>query len=216
MGKRFGKNMNLKPFLILIVVLIIFVGLYFIFNHKQSQRNLESIASNSTIGQNSTALDYAKKILTYAKEIYLNATEENKKGIYSIDNFSKEFILNATFINGSTAAIGRTLYKYVILHVYYEKFDYTPQKIQVNGIKVELLPKPSSVTYTGGQVYHYLITYGGKTYNVTLYSIGFLEASFYLTGSTQKIDNLYIVHITTAKKLDPAYVDELWLILIRS
>ncbi|QXJ32377.1 hypothetical protein [Saccharolobus shibatae] len=213
--------MNLKNlFLILIIIVIISASLYFIFNHKQSQHNLESSTSNSIIGQNSTELDYAKKILIDAKETYLNATEENKTGIYLIyepySNFSKEFILNATFINGSTVVIGHTLYKYIILHVYYENFDYIPQKIQVNGIEVELLPNPSSITYTGGEAYHYLITYDNKTYNVTLYSIGFVEASYYLTASTQKIGNLYIVQITTTKELDnTAYVDELWLILIR-
>ncbi|ADX83217.1 hypothetical protein GO599_11510 [Sulfolobus islandicus] len=215
------RSMNLKNlFLILIIILIISASLYIIFNHKQSQHNLGSITSNSTIGQNSTELDYAKKILIDAKETYLNATEENKTGIYLIyepySNFSKEFILNATFINGSTVVIGHTLYKYIILHVYYENFDYIPQKIQVNGIKVELLPNPSNVTYTGGEVYHYLITYDNKTYNVTLYSIGFVETSYYLTASTQKIGNLYIVQITTTKELDnTAYADELWLILIR-
>ncbi|WOE51558.1 hypothetical protein [Sulfuracidifex metallicus] len=213
--------MNLKNlFLILIIILIISASLYFIFNHKQSQHNLGSITSNSTIGQNSTELDYAKKILIDAKETYLNAIKENKTGIYLIyepySNFSKEFILNATFINGSTVVIGHTLYKFLILHVYYENFDYIPQKIQVNGIKVELLPNPSTVTYTGGEAYHYLITYDNKTYNVTLYSIGFVEASYYLTASTQKIGNLYIVQITTTKELDnTAYADELWLILIR-
>lgn len=213
--------MNLKNlFLILIIILIISASLYSIFNHKQSQHNLGSITSNSTISQNSTELDYAKKILIDAKEIYLNATEENKTWMYLIyepySNFSKEFILNATFINRSTVVIGHTLYKFLILHVYYENFNYIPQKIQVNGIKVELLPKPSNVTYTGGEVYHYLITYDNKTYNVTLYSIGFVETSYYLTASTQKIDNLYIVQITTTKELgNTEYVDKLWLILIR-
>lgn len=212
--------MNLKNlFLILIITLIISASLYFIFNHKQSQHSQGSITSN--IGQNSTELYYAEKILIDAKETYLNATEENKTGMYLIyepySNFSKEFILNATFINGSTILIGHTLYKYIILHVYYENFDYIPQKIQANGIKVELLPNPSTVTYTGGEAYHYLITYDNKTYNVTLYSIGFVEASYYLTASTQKIGNLYIVQITTTKELgNTAYVDELWLILIRS
>jgi hypothetical protein len=212
---------NLFLFLTLfIIILIISASLYFIFNHKQSQHNLGSITSNSTIGQNSTELDYAEKILIDAKETYLNATEENKTWMYLIyepySNFSKEFILNATFINGSTISIGHVLYKYLILHVYYENSDYTPQKIQANGIKVELLPNPSSVTYTGGEAYHYLITCDNMTYNVTLYSIGFVEASYYLTASTQKIGNLYIVQITITKELDnTAYVNELWLILTR-
>ncbi|ADB87833.1 hypothetical protein [Saccharolobus islandicus] len=215
--------MNLKNLFLILIIIIILISsasLYSIFNHGHSQHNLGSITDNSTIGQNFTELDYTKKILIHAKEIYLNATEENKTWMYLIyepySNFSKEFILNATFINGSTISIGHVLYKYIILHVYYENFDYIPQKIQVNGIKVELLPNPSSITYTGGEAYHYLITYDNKTYNVTLYSIGFVEASYYLTASTQKIGNLYIVQITTTKELDnTAYADELWLILIR-
>jgi hypothetical protein len=61
-----------------------------------------------------------------------------------------------------------------------------------------------------------MITCDNETYNVTLYSIGFVEASYYLTASTQKIGNLYIVQITITKELDnTAYVNELWLILAR-
>jgi len=213
------KNLFLILIIIIIIILISSASLYSIFNHKQSQHNLESITNNSTIGQTSP-LDYAKKILIDAKEIYLNATEENKTWMYLIyepySNFSKEFILNATFINSGAVTIGHTLYKYIILHIYYENSDYTPQKIQANGIKVELLPNPSSVTYTGGEAYHYLMIYDNKTYNVTLYSIGFIEASYYLTALTQKIGNLYIVQITITKELDnTAYVSELWLILTR-
>ncbi|RFA95973.1 hypothetical protein CGL51_06615 [Pyrobaculum aerophilum] len=204
-------------FLILIIILITSASLYFV-NHGLSQ--LGSITNNSTIGQNFTELDYAKKILISAKEIYLNATEENKSWMYLIyepySNFSKEFILNAMFINSSAVAIGHTLYKYIILHVHYENFDFTPQKIQDNGITVELLPSPSSVTYTGGKAYHYLITHGNKTYNITLFSIGFIEASYYLTASTQKIGNLYVVQIAITRKLyNTAYIGELWLVLIR-
>jgi len=73
------KNLFLILIIIIIIILISSASLYSIFNHKQSQHNLESITNNSTIGQTSP-LDYAKKILIDAKEIYLNATEEIRRG----------------------------------------------------------------------------------------------------------------------------------------
>ena len=213
--KIYRKNLFLIP--IVVIILIGFAGLYF-FSHKQPQQNLEGVANSSAVGQNLTALNYAKRILSDAREIYLKATEENKTQKYSIpDSFTREFILNAMFINESTISIGDALYKYLILYVYYEGFVYSPQKIKANGIEVELLPKPRNVTYTGGQAYSYRITYNNKTYNATLYFIGIFESSFYLTESTQKIDNLYIIKITITKKLyDLSSVNQLWLILIRS
>ncbi len=226
--KDLAGSTSLKNlFLILVVILIVFSGLYFIYRQSHNPeiiassptRNLEGVAGSSAAGQNLTALNYAKKILSDAREIYLKAIKENKTQAWCLvsDSFTEEFILNATFINESTISIGHSLYKYLILYVYYEGFDYSPQKIKANGIEVELLPKPSTVTYTGGQIYNYRVTYNIKTYNATLYSIGIVESSFYLTGSTRKIDNLYIIKITTTKKLGSTkYINELWLILIRS
>jgi len=47
-----------------------------------------------------------------------------------------------------------------------------------------LLSNPRDVTYTGGWVGHYLITYDGETYNVTLLDISFMGSSSYVSAST--------------------------------
>jgi hypothetical protein len=217
-GKDLVKLMNFRNlFLILIVILITSASLYLTFNHGQSQHDLRGIANNSTAVQNTTVLGYAERILVDAKGLYMHAIAMNESYLVDLDNFSKELILNATFINSSTVAIGHAQYKYVILHVYYKGFDFTPQEIQENGIKVVLIPKPENVTYTGGWEYNYMITYDGKTYNVTLFSIGIMESSFYVLASTQKIGNLYVVQISITKELyNTLYVGELWLILTKS
>ena len=122
-------------------------------------------------------------------------------------------------MNETTLSIGHTVYKYMVVHVYdaESKIDLMPQRIQVNSILVELLPKNTSVTYTCKIPYNYLVSYGDKTNRISFFSVGFPEISYYLTIATDKIsDDMYKVEITVAKELDSnTYVDEAWFILFR-
>jgi hypothetical protein len=162
-------------------------------------------------------LGYAEKVLAEARELYENAVETNKGYLVSVDNFSEELILNSTLINDSVMAVGHRLYKYVILQLYYqpENFSYTPQEVQVDGVKAILLPRPENVTYTGGQEYRYLVTYEGRTYNVTLFFIGFMFSSYYVWASTQQVGNLYVVQVWASKELSCGGCGSvLWLVLV--
>lgn len=170
------------------------------------------------------AVKELKNILEEAKEIYLRALKKNETWRIMFykpySNFSKMFILNATIVNETTLLVGHTVYRYIIVHVYdaKSKLNFMPQRIQVNSILVELLPRNNSITYTGIVPYEYLVTYEGKTCKVLFSSIGFVEASYYLTVSADKINNnMYKVKITVARELgNTAYVNVVWLILIRN
>ncbi|MFP3258386.1 MAG: hypothetical protein RXQ57_02955, partial [Caldivirga sp.] len=140
---------------------------------------------------NSTAVDYAGRVLVEARLLYTNAITENESNNKSnlvdvVGDFTRGLILNGTFINGTTLTIGHTQYRYIILRVYYNGFSFLPEKIQGNGIRVVLLPKPATVTYTGGWVGHYLVTYNGKTYNVTLFDVPLMVMWDYVSTSTQR------------------------------
>lgn len=152
--------------LVFVVAIVVFVGLYFI-GHGRSH-DLGGAAGSSTAAVNSTVLGYAERVLIEARELYMHAMAANESNLVGVDPLG--LILNGTFIN-STLAIGHTQYRYVILEVYYNGFTFFPGEVQGNGIRAVLLPKPRDVTYTGGWVGHYLMTYDGETYNVTLFDI---------------------------------------------
>jgi hypothetical protein len=60
-----------------------------------------------------------------------------------------------------------------------------------------------------------VITYGGETYNVTLFDIPFMVSSSYVYASTQEVGSLYIIQIWVRKPLNSLPNGELWLILTK-
>jgi hypothetical protein len=197
--------------LVLVVAIVVFVGLYFI-GHGRSH-DLGGVAGSSTAVVNSTVLGYAERVLVEARELYMHAMAANESNLVGVDPLG--LILNGTFINSTTLAIGHTQYRYVILEVYYNSFTFFPGEVQGNGIRAVLLPRPRNVTYTGGWVGRHLITYDGETYNVTLFDVPFMESSSYVSASTQEVGGLYIIQIWVNEKLNSLPNGELWLILAK-
>jgi len=206
-----AKFMIRALLLVLVVAFVVFVGLYFI-GHGGS-RDLGGAAGGSTAAVNSTVLGYAERVLAEARELYVRAVAANESDLVGVDPLG--LILNGTFINSTTLAIGHTQYRFVILEVYYNGFTFFPEEIQGNGIRAVLLPRPRNVTYTGGWVGRYLVTYDGETYNVTLFDVPFMESSSYVSASTQEVGGLYIIQIWVRKPLNSLPNGELWLILAK-
>lgn len=217
-------------FIITIILAVLIAALLYVSDHEHSLITMHTVTnttSNATTIESHTyklSVKELKNILEEAKEIYLRALKKNETWRIMFykpySNFSKTFILNATIVNETTLLAGHTFYKYIVVHIYdaESKLNFTPQRIQVNSILVELLPKNNSITYTGIVPYDYLVTYGSKTYRVSFSSIGFVEASHYLTVSADKVNNdMYKVKITVARELgNTAHVNVVWLILIRN
>ena len=182
---------------------------------------------NSFVMPNSSlyrlAVENLKEILREAKNIYLEALEKNETWrilIYEpYSNCSRVFILNSTTINETILYIGNTTYRYIIVNIYNHesKFSFMPQRIRVDDVSIELLPRSKSVTYMGAMPYEYLTNYGCRAYRVSFTSIGFVEATKNHVVSTNKVDNnIYKVKITlTGKSGGTEYVDKAWLILVK-
>jgi hypothetical protein len=198
--------------LVFVVVFVVFVGLYFI--GRGGSRGLGGVAGGSAAAVDSVVLGYAERVLAEARELYVRAVAVNGSGLVGVDPLG--LILNGTFINSTVLAVGRTLYRCVILKVYYNGFTFFPREVQGGGIRAVLLPRPGDVTYTGGWVGRYLITYDGETYNVTLFDVPFMESSSYVSASTQVVGGLYIIQIWVNEKLYSLPNGELWLILAKS
>jgi hypothetical protein len=63
---------------------------------------------------------------------------------------------------------------------------------------------------------HYLVTYNGKTYNVTLFDVPLMVMWDYVSTSTQRIGNLYIIQIWINKEPGKSLPNgELWIILTK-
>jgi len=199
-------------FLVLVVTIVVFVGLYFI-GYGRSQRDLGGVAGSSTAVVNSTVLSYAERVLVEARELYMHAMAANESNLVGVDPLG--LILNGTFINSTTLAIGHMQYRYIILRVYYDGFVFFPGVVQVGGMRTVLIPESRNVTYTGGWGGRYVITYGGETYNVTLFDIPFMVSSSYVYASTQEVGSLYIIQIWVRKPLNSLPNGELWLILTK-
>jgi hypothetical protein len=197
--------------LVLVVAIVVFVGLYFIGHGRP--HDLGGAAGGSTAAVNSTVLGYAERVLAEARELYVRAVAANESDLVGVDPLG--LILNGTFINSTALAVGHTQYRCVILGVYYNGFAFFPGEVQGNGIRAVLLPKPGNVTYTGGWVGRYLVTYDGKTYDVTLFDVPFMGSSSYVSASTQEVGGLYIIQIWVRKPLNSLPNGELWLILAK-
>lgn len=159
------------------------------------------------------ALKNLKYILNEARKIYTELVEKNESYMMSLDNFSKMFIEKASIINETTIRIGNESYRYVIFMVYNNEnnFDFSPQKLVVDDVEVQLLPRNKSVTYTGGLPYHYLIKYEGEVCSVKFFEIGFIIATNNLLGSTiNPCNGIYVVRLSVNKG-----ESEVWLVLIK-
>jgi len=206
----------------IIVILIISASLLYILNERSPiskhitvtiTNNFQNISTtqcvnnaNTTMPENySLAVENFKNILGQAREIYLNAIRNNETRSISIDNFSKMLILNSTIVNETTLYMNNTDYTYILLQVYNanNNFTFHPQRMEINNILVELTPKNSSVTYTGGTPFDYIINYDCNLYNATFYFVGFMFAQFYLTASTQNIAQIYLTATTQNAANDP-------------
>jgi hypothetical protein len=216
-GPPLARSMDAKLMirallLVLVVAFVVFAGLYFI-GHGRPQRDLGGAAGGSTAAVGSAVLGYAERVLAEARELYVRAVAANESDLVGVDPLG--LILNGTFINSTALAVGHTQYRCVILGVYYNGFALFPREVQGSGIRAVLLPKPGNVTYTGGWVGRYLVTYDGKTYDVTLFDIPFMESSSYVSASTQEVGGLYIIQIWVNEKLNSLPNGELWLILAK-
>jgi hypothetical protein len=158
-------------------------------------------------------LGYAERVLAEARELYVRAVATNESDLVDADPLG--LILNGTFINSTALTVGHAQYRCVILKVYYNGSAFFPREVQGSGIRAVLLPRPRNVTYTGGWVGRYVITYGGETYNVTLFDIPFMVSSSYVYASTQEMGSLYIIQIWVRKPLNFLPNGELWLILTK-
>lgn len=221
-------NKLLLSFFIVIIALAAFTALYFtvfnVSNHEGQAASTHAATTNININNDNVSTNTTitegelKKIIEEAKDIYLDALEKNDTSYISIDNFSKMLIMNATIINGTTLSVNHTVYRYVVVHIYdaESNLSFAPERTSVDGIVVQSLPMNKSITYTGGTIYNYLVTYEGKTYKVSFSSVGFFESSFYLTAFVQKIgDNMYQVQITVNRELgNTAQVSSVWFILV--
>lgn len=234
-------------FVFLFVVLIISTAIVlFVFNYKHSFTDMRRAtdtntgsqntpphvayvnnASNSITIENRTyrlSVKELKKLLEEARNVYLNALRNNETWMIMVyepySNFSKMLISNTTIVNDTTLLIGHTIYKYIVVHIYDAKsrLNFTPQRIQVNSILVELLPRNKSITYTGMVPYDYLVSCKDKIYRISFTSIGFVEASHYLTVSADQVsNNMYKVRIVVTRELGSIkYVNVAWLILIKN
>ena len=222
----------------IIIILVVPIILLNVFNQGHPPTTKYAV-TNTSSGQSSAATNISivsenhtyrlaikelKKILEEARDAYLNALRKNETWTIFIykpySNLSKTFILNTTIVNETTLLIDHIVYNYIIIHIYdaESKIDFMPQGIKFNNIFIELLPRNNSITYTGIVPYNYLVNYRGKTYRVSFSSIGFIEASYHLTVSTDKIDdNIYKVKITVTKKLgNTAHISVAWLILVKN
>jgi len=170
------------------------------------------------------AVEDLKNFLEEARDIYLNSLRNNGTRAILIyepySNLSKMFILNTTIVNETTLSIDHTAYRYMVVHVYdaESRQNFMPQRIQINSMLIELLPKNKSITYTGMTPYDYLVSYESNSYKVSFLSTSFVEASYYLTVSTDRVNNnIYKVRITVAKELgSAAYISVAWLILMKN
>ena len=198
--------------LVFVVVFVVFVGLYFV--GRGGFRGVGGVAGGSAAAVDSVVLGYAERVLAEARELYVRAVAVNGSGLVGVDPLG--LILNGTFINSTVLAVGRTQYRCVILKVYYNGFVFFPREVRGGGIRAVLLPRPGNVTYTGGWVGRYLITYDGEVYNVTLFDVPFMESSSYVSASTQVVGGLYVIQIWVSEKLYSLPNGELWLILAKS
>jgi hypothetical protein len=84
-----GKSVRLVSFrglLLVLIVLVISVGLYFVFSHGQS---LRGVAGNFTT-VNSTVVGYAGRVLVEARVLYTNAIAENESNLVDVlDDFTR-------------------------------------------------------------------------------------------------------------------------------
>ena len=194
-------------------------------NTSSGQAEIKTL-TNTTGDEDNTyklAIKEVERILEEARDIYLNALSRNETWAILIrepySNLSRMFILDTTIIDETTLLINHTAYRYLVVHVYdaESKTSFMPQRIQVDSMIVELLPRNNTVTYTGGVIYDYIVSYRGRSFRASFTSIGFVEASYYLTVSTSRIsDNIYKVEITVASGLgSTAYISKAWLILAR-
>ncbi len=210
--------------LIITIIFASFIALLFVFNQEYLHTNTTSNTISVKDYTYKIAVRKMKKILEEARNIYLNAIDKNETWkilIYKpYTNISKAILLNTTIINETTLVLGNTTYNYIIVHVYdsESKLNFMPQRVQVNNMVVELLPKNKSITYTGGVPYDYLLNLKNKSYRISFLSIGFVKASHYLTISVDKVStNIYKVIITVTRELgNTKYVNTIWLILIRN
>jgi len=71
---------SFRGLFLVLIVLVISVGLYFVFSHGQS---LRCVTGNFTT-VNSTAVDYAGRVLVEARLLYTNAITENESNLVDV------------------------------------------------------------------------------------------------------------------------------------
>ncbi len=135
------------------------------------------------------AVKFLKELLKRARNLYLNVLRKNKTWKIDIDNFTKEFILNAKIINETTLVVDKVVYKYVIIYAYdanhHKSFD--PKQIKVGNIYVEQLPPEKSTrTNTAAPPVFYEMRIGNKVCKLSFGVIGFVVSSYYLMGWTAR------------------------------
>ncbi|WP_291999150.1 hypothetical protein [Caldivirga sp.] len=163
---------------------------------------------------------YLGRILTDAKEAYENASSPLPVGFLGSDpGLARSLILNSTIFNETTLLINGTPYRYIILSVWCRdcgfSFNFELSNASMDGVSIYLRPRNTTVTYTGGLPFTYVMSYDGVRYEFTLWYIGLEFGSFRVFGYSQELGKgVYAVQlfISTPRSLD---VEHVWLVLIK-
>ena len=230
-----GSRLLVSAIIVVSIVSTIAIALYLLgYEHFSTTRRVavntggnQPGASNIVAAGNGAyrlAVRELKKILERARDVYLDALRRNNtRGIFvcaPYSNLSKTLILDTTIVNETTLLIGHRAYRYIVVHIYdaESKLDFMPKKILVGNMLARLVPRNKSVTYTGMTPYEYLVSYAGRVYRASFWSITYIDASYNLTICTSKVsDNMYEARITVARRLGgAAHIDTAWLILVKN
>ncbi|MGC8571229.1 MAG: hypothetical protein ACP5L1_07920 [Caldivirga sp.] len=196
-----------------LVLVLVHVGI-----HSGGYGKYKVVLPSSYPSNYTAAFLYLGKILTDAKEAYENASSPLPVGFLGFDpGLARSLILNSTIFNETTLLINGTPYRYIILSVWCRDcgFSFELSNASMDGVSIYLRPRNTTVTYTGGLPFTYVMSYDGVRYEFTLWYIGVQIASFRVFGYSQELGKgVYAVQLftSTPRSLD---VEHVWLVLIK-
>jgi len=135
-----------------------------------------------------------------AIEILRSVVSEARKLLHSqvAHGLATELVERSRIVNSSLVLINGAAYRYIVVQAIdaEHRVSIAPQRISIDGVSIELLPRSTSTTFTGGTQYTYLVKLGNRVCRVSFYLIGFQIAyASVVTDSESVCNGIYGVSI---------------------
>jgi len=175
--------------LTIIVIAVVGSSLLIAFTGPRHVTELTQFQRPYSVVNSVLAIEVLKSVISEARKLLPH------RGVHGL---AMELIEGSRIVNSSVVLVNGVAYRFIVVQAMDAEHGVfiAPKRVSVDGVSIELLPRSTSTTFTGGTQYTYLVKLGGRVCRVSFYFVGLQIAYANLVVDSESVcDDIYGVSI---------------------